>query len=589
MEGIRMKKLALAVVALTVIFICSALMNFGTFKIPQSGWKPLGDASFYVDLGESRGVRCVYVFLSDEQRVCFDLYAGAPGSWKRVGKLDKSGDFCSWEKVNVRRETRFLKFEFQDSAGEIGEILVVSDDGKKIGVQAIISLNETNESLSHLIDEQDVATPPITQKYGTYFDEIYFVRTAWEHLHFEEPFEWTHPPLSKLIIAFGILSFGMCSFAWRFPGLLAAAALIPLMFFFGRRLFGSSFAGLLCAFLITFDFMHFTMARLATGEIFILFFTTLMFFLFFQYFDEAFERGGGDVVAAHGSLSKSALRSLFLSVIVFGLAFSTKWNTAYGFAAVLVLLVLTLLKGAFGREVTFTVVAGLLVAALIYVLSYVPYMLAGHGFYDVLRLQHSMYVYHATLTATHPFSSPWWSWWLMTKPLWLYFNDLNGKVSTIVCMGNPMIWWASIPFMIMTLIRLVRSRFSDKVSVFITIPFFLQWLPYAFISRCLFIYHFISNIPFMIFATVYWLNWLCVGPSHPSLRRLGKVFVAAFLIAVVAFFVTFYPIISGIPVSPEYREALRWFEYKEETKAWLGWVFVSIPLRSYFRHLLPTI
>ncbi|MHC1579913.1 MAG: hypothetical protein ACXQTZ_04615, partial [Candidatus Alkanophagales archaeon] len=98
------------------------------------------------------------------------------------------------------------------------------------------------------------------------------------------------------------------------------------------------------------------------------------------------------------------------------------------------------------------------------------------------------------------------------------------------------------------------------------------------ISRCLFIYHFIPNVPFMIFATVYWLNWLCVAPRHPFLRRLGRVFVAAFLVAVVALFVAFYPVISGVPVSPEYRDALRWFEYKEGTKAWLGWVFVSIPL-----------
>lgn len=571
-----MKRLeVLAVAALTAVFICSALVNFGALELPQSRWKAPENASFYLDLGGSCGVKCVYVFLGDEHRTCFDLYAGAPGGWRHVGKLDKSGDFCKWEKVNVGEETRFLKFEFQSSAGEVGEVLVVSEDGKRIGIKGVIGLNGTaGESLSRLIDEQDVATPPLTQKYGTYFDEIYFVRTAWEYLHSEEPFEWTHPPLSKLIIALGILSFGMCPFAWRFFGLLAAAALIPLMFFFGRRLFKSSFAGVLCAFLMTFDFMHFTMARLATGEIFILFFTTLMFFFFFRYFDEAF--GGGSSVQRKG-VSKTAFRSLFLSVVVFGLALSTKWNTIYGFAAVLVLLVL-LWTSRSGRamakqKAALAVVAGLLVAALIYVLSYVPYMLTGHGIYDVLMLQRRMYLYHATLTATHPFSSPWWSWWLMTKPLWLYFNDLNSSVSTIVCMGNPLIWWGSIPFMMLSLVKLVRSRFSDKASVFITIPFFLQWLPYASISRCLFIYHFLPNIPFMIFATVYWLNWLCVGSSNPSLKRLGKVFVAVFLVAVIVFFVVFYPVISGVPISPEYKESLRWFEYKEETKAWLGWVF----------------
>ena len=93
-----------------------------------------------------------------------------------------------------------------------------------------------------LFDEQALDMP-LTQESGAYFDEMYFVRTAWEHIHFKEPYEWTHPPLAKLIIAAGILLFGMIPFGWRIFGVIAATAMIPLVFILAKRIFRSS-AGL---------------------------------------------------------------------------------------------------------------------------------------------------------------------------------------------------------------------------------------------------------------------------------------------------------------------------------------------------------
>ena len=41
-----------------------------------------------------------------------------------------------------------------------------------------------------------------------YFDEVYHARTAFELLAQREPYEWTHPPLAKEIMALGIVAFG---------------------------------------------------------------------------------------------------------------------------------------------------------------------------------------------------------------------------------------------------------------------------------------------------------------------------------------------------------------------------------------------
>ena len=41
-----------------------------------------------------------------------------------------------------------------------------------------------------------------------YFDEIYYPRSAVEYLLWRPQYEWTHPPLTKLLIALSILLFG---------------------------------------------------------------------------------------------------------------------------------------------------------------------------------------------------------------------------------------------------------------------------------------------------------------------------------------------------------------------------------------------
>jgi dolichyl-phosphate-mannose--protein O-mannosyl transferase len=106
----------------------------------------------------------------------------------------------------------------------------------------------------------------------------------------------------------------------------------------------------------------------------------------------------------------------------------------------------------------------------------------------------------------------------------------------------------------------------NVVFLFILVPFLLQWLSYALISRILFIYHFVANVPFMIFAVTYWLQ-LPFEKDWSSQKRTGRIakgLVIAFLILVAVLFVLFYPVLSGYPVTYDYKESLRWLS---------GWIF----------------
>ncbi|MBN1761709.1 MAG: glycosyltransferase family 39 protein [Methanomicrobia archaeon] len=610
MKGLKPWELA-ALAALTILFLAVASVNLGSLAMPSSSWQPstavasgAQEVLVVIDLGSVQQVNEIYVFLSDEKRTKFELYGDTSADdWRPFATFDKDPathiHFCSWERIAIgNKSTSSLIFRFDaSSSGEIGEFLILSAENEKIPPVNVTG----SEGAQRLVDEQELITFPITQKYGAYFDEMYFVRTAQEHLNLEEPYEWTHPPLGKLIIGVGIALFGMNPFGWRILGVLAAAAMIPVMFLFGKRMFKSSLAGFIAAFLLSFDFMHFSLARLATGEIYLLLFSLLMFYFAFEYLSKREECAAE---TEEGGVKNNTSTSLFLSIVCFGLGFSVKWTALFGLIAVLTLVAVSNIQTK--RPLlsdSKTILAGLLVSAAIYIATYIPYMLAGegHGLIDIHRLplyigylaeyltsgtisispldsltvfdlQLRMFGYHASIEATHPYSSPWWSWPLMLKPLWMYSNTLlGGKVSTIVLMGNPALWWGSIPALILIGALFVRNTIKkveherNFVFLFILVPFLLQWLSYALISRILFIYHFVANVPFMIFAVTYWLQ-LPFEKDWPSQRTglIVKGFVIAFLILVAVLFFLFYPVISGYPVAYEYKESLRWLS---------GWVF----------------
>jgi len=67
-----------------------------------------------------------------------------------------------------------------------------------------------------------------------------------------------------------------------------------------------------------------------------------------------------------------------------------------------------------------------------------------------------------------------------------------------------------------------------------------------------FIYHYFATLPFLIILIVYWLKNI-----ETDFKR-GRLFVLIFVIACVAMFALFYPVITGIPFNRDYITALRW-------------------------------
>jgi dolichyl-phosphate-mannose--protein O-mannosyl transferase len=129
--------------------------------------------------------------------------------------------------------------------------------------------------------------------------------------------------------------------------------------------------------------------------------------------------------------------------------------------------------------------------------------------------------------------------------------------------GNPAVWWVGfaailalacvVVFKAVVELRKRQMPVFEVSAAFLSVVFFAQWLPYAFISRGLFIYHYYVSVPIICLASAYFI-------SKYWKYNLVKLAAIAYFVAVVALFVLFYPVISGVPVSTVTSESLRWFD-----------------------------
>jgi dolichyl-phosphate-mannose-protein mannosyltransferase len=595
---------------LSIVFFGIAAWNVGAFNAPVTNWQSTQNENFYVNLGSNQQVQNVYFWVKSGNATV-SVYSGVPGNWSYIGQFalqPRGTDYSVYQSLSLNVNTQFLDFNVQpvtydsqpmfsnwgitnptDQAPspfiQVTEIGLENQTNQQIPIVGIMGENTTDATLVKLVDEQNKLEIPPTYMSKMYFDEVYFARAAENYANHQIPDERTHPPLGKIIQATGVAVFGETPFGWRIMGVVFATLMIPLMYLLGKKLFGTWIGGFSPAFLFAFDFMHFTMARIGTVDTYVVFFSLLSQLFFLIYFMNVVKGGW-----------KTSVLPLFLAVVFFALGFSTKWFVLYSALGLLALLVairfkdLTKLKSSLSAKYVaffdhpFWLLLGFVgIVAVIYFATYIPEMLAGDSFPTIINLQFAMFSFHSG-TVTDPASAPWWSWPFMFRldgvnvPRWFDISYLpNNTVSTISVFGNPVVWWVGFALMLVLTERAIhgrellanlwsriskssaRQRISirakgwDLPAIFIVVVFFFSWLPYVFISRATYIYHFYLSVPLLCLAITYFINkyWN---------TRVGKVAAIAIFAGTIAMFVLFYPVISGAPVSTSYVHSyLKWF------------------------------
>ena len=480
------------------------------------------------------------------------------------------------------------------SGGTINEMVFFETGNYETPIQGITIEEERaggngRGEIKNLFDEQDIGDYTNTYMTSSYFDEIYHPRTAFEHLNRMNPFETTHPPLGKVLMTLGIMIFGMNPFGWRLMGTLFGIAMIPVMYMFGKKVFKKRIYGFIPAFLITFEFMHFAQTRIGTIDSYPTLFVILAYYFMFDYFmNKSYEVG----------LRKS-LTPLLLSGIFWGIGCATKWTAVYAGGGLALLYFISLLTeykdykraltpkrkkrkpvwvdSFIKKHVIWTclccIIFFVVIPVLIYTASYLPIITLPGEQYNlgyVWENTKSMYEYHSTLTATHDFQSPAYTWPLIKKPLIEYRNTSlpKNKTSLMYVLGNPAVFWFGIACVFIAAIIAIKKK--DKRFLPIIVAFAFQYLPWFRISRCIFIYHFFTSVPFLILCIVYVLYYVRehlprdidkMGGSESfilNVRKVSEALIFHYLLLNVLLFILFYPAISGMVVDSRYLNLVRW-------------------------------
>jgi len=380
-----------------------------------------------------------------------------------------------------------------------------------------------------------------------YYDEVHHVKTARQFLYHEEITEWTHPHLGKLAMAASIALLGDRSFAWRLPEALVGSVIIVLVYALGTYAFENRTIGVLAAVLLLSDGMQFTLSRIGMLEVYVVCFVLLAYLIYARNF-------------LHGWRGTS--QAFFGVGVALGLACASKWIALYAYAGIMGLVGLSLARARAAGMPTFDkrldavairVVAYLiLLPAVIYLLSYGWYIHLGHSLGDILNTQRNMWNYHAGIKDTHTYSSPWWSWPWLLRPVWTYFHSSQpGQIEGSVILGNPAIFWVAIPCLVYVAWRAITK--ADRGCDLIATAFCMQYLPWSLSPRkLLFAHHFYSALPFACLAIAY---CLCQLWSRPRARWV----VPVYLLLAIGLFWYFYPILSALPITERSFQSRMWF------------------------------
>lgn len=437
------------------------------------------------------------------------------------------------------------------------------------------------------------------------FDEVHFGKFVSGYFTGEYFFD-IHPPLGKLMIAgFGkmtgldtasfIPSAGSADTATSIGFDHIGEPLPPQILFtlrFLPALFGALFvlafswlawlasnsktASLIAGFLALADHAFLVQSKFILVDIFLLFFTVLAFCFFFLW-------------QRQKSWSCKWFLYLILAAVSFGFSISIKWTavaTLGIFAVVLFAKIFSsrlanylsktnasrqkkLIEGLVGL-VFILIIASLLYAGFFKIhFDLLPKPGPGSAFMSwqfqqelkygkqdsyerpsftqkFLELNQTMYTASAGITTEHPYGSRWHIWPLDEKWVYYWNEDQPQKSAKIYFFGNPIIWWLAGAGVLATIIAAFRKKWWQKIPpVFyiLALAYLANLLPFIFIKRVSFLYHYLPSAVFAALLLAFWLAKLWTKEK----------FLVGLLLAIIALaFIALLPLAYGWPMPTFY-------------------------------------
>ncbi len=592
-------------------------INFGTTKVPETWWENEKEGQYVIlEVPEHSipGELFLYAGISDTDDAKIKVYTSkslstSQNDWTYKSRFTvENGYMYRYESVYDfgGKHDPYIILYLENAKIRINEVFLLDDIGFDPITLKVASTNSTSEKYlaTNILDEQYVWEGGQNNENGMYFDEVYHAAAAFEYINgWEIQNETTHPILGKLIISLGILMFGMNPFGWRIMGVIFSLATVVLVFFFAKKLFKKPRIALAVMVLSCVEGLRFTLGRIATIDTFALFFILLSFYFMYNFYEKGF-----DMEKVNKSLVPFALAGIF-----FGFAVSVKWTGLYAGLGLLILLIFVAIRtiaqfiktkesikdGEFSEKdkifvkkfplaVFLTIVYGLVFfVAIPFAIYFIPYAIhlrcgaEGTLLEIFIREQKDMFSFHGGLRDSHTSASAWWSWPLNGKSVYVglsssVYNNLYSRVhimqTTFMSLFGVWTLIYFITYLIKTLTKIRRQSITkderflfDHVKrpmIFLLVGFFSTIVPWFFILRSTYQYHYYQPVTFLVLLMGLYLymklvlerkimysgEFAILNGKHADLTYGNFKLILVISLAVINFLM-FLPVFTGIALS----------------------------------------
>ena len=423
------------------------------------------------------------------------------------------------------------------------------------------------------------------------FDEVHFGNFASAYTAGNYFFD-IHPPLGKLLISaagyiggypaestnYGQIGnvFGDPRYMWyRILPMLAGFALPLVIFFLCLELGLSPRFSFLAGLLIIFENSLLVQSR------FILLDSLLLLFGFSSCLLYAY--------SLRSTSNRKRLWLILAAALLATLSYSVKWTGISFLAVILVVELFRVIKAVSWREelrvslkkaaIFFGV--GIIIYFLIFAIHFalLPKSGPGDAFMSIgfqktligsnyqnsanakplnlvqkfLELNVEMYKANSTLTATHQYGSKWWQWPLMMRPVYYWDNSsLDGGPASamIYLLGNPFVYWLAFAAVVALIIKNFFDR--NKKELLMIFAYLLNLLPFIFISRVAFLYHYETALVIAIITLAYLID-------HYFKGKTKQITFYSLIVICLAGFLYFSPLTYGFPMNSKALMTRFWF------------------------------
>jgi dolichyl-phosphate-mannose--protein O-mannosyl transferase len=440
-------------------------------------------------------------------------------------------------------------------------------------------------------------------------DEVCKIDSTNERLFREQEWDvgsFVHPPLGKWTIALGIKAFGMDPFGWRIGSAVAGTLAVTGVALMAQLLFGRPLWTFIGGLLLALEHLSVVLSRQALLDIHLQLWIVAGFLCLVldrRWIDRRTHR------APPGDEEDPAVPSplwrpwRYVAGIAFGAALAVKWSGGFGILAAVVISLMwetsRRLRGGATRGRAFRralfqesfalVLAFVAIPLLVYVVTYLPWL---HHFdwkvSEFLDQQLRIAKYHlfvlktvavdpetGALTPTHYGYSRPWTWLVMTRPVPLTWQDFGPSIRDLLAIGNPVVFWGSIWALPYLAFAWWRKR--DWVAGFFLMAVSLQYLPWLLVARPQFFFYVAPFTPFLVLGLVYMVRDLSdarlivrepggtvatdpeTGRPAVSVWHPYRPIAWAVVVAAVALFLWFWPVLSWQLISDERFKLIVWF------------------------------